>query len=168
MRERIPVIRLLPDLGDDSVVARDGVVICFFLRHSHKDVAPAIWRALETYRRASPAEGLAWYGSDDGDTLPLDEKGWAYIRYKILERPWGYAWHVDLEEDCSQVGGYHFEYVGRWLNDPEGLNREDATLDLKFPCPPPTSPNGGGMEATVPISVRLKTSSTRKRSEDRL
>jgi hypothetical protein len=40
MREQIPSIRLRRDIGNDSVVARDGVVICFFLRHSHKEVAP--------------------------------------------------------------------------------------------------------------------------------
>ncbi|KFE67803.1 hypothetical protein DB31_8286 [Hyalangium minutum] len=129
------MIRLVPDLGDDSVVARDGVVICFFLPHSHKEVAPAIWRALETYRRAVPSGSLAWYVSDDGDYLPLDEKGWAHIRYKILERQGGYAWHVELEEDCSQVGGYHFEYAGLWLNDPEGLNREGSTTGVLFTLP---------------------------------
>jgi len=135
MRENIPVIRLQPDLGDDSVVARDGVVLCFFMRHSHKEVAPAIWRALETYRRAIPPQALAWYGSDEGEPLPLDDKGWAHIRYQILERPWGFAWHVELEEDCSQVGGYHFEYLGRWLDDPEGFHDENSTTGVLFTFP---------------------------------
>lgn len=135
MKEHLPHIRLRRDIGDDSVVARDGVVICFFLEHSHKDVAPAIWRALESYRRAVPSGALAWYTSEDGDSLPLDDKGWAHIRYKILERQGGYAWHVELEEDCSQVGGYNFEYEGRWLNDPEGLNREGATTGVLFTLP---------------------------------
>jgi hypothetical protein len=135
MREDIPLIRLQPELGGDSVVARDGVVLCFFMRHSHKEVAPAIWRALELYRRAIPSEALAWYGSEDGDTLPLDDKGWERIRYKLLERPWGLEWIVELEEDCSQVGGYHFEYDGRWLDDPEGFHGENATSAVAFTFP---------------------------------
>ena len=73
--------------------------------------------------------------SDDGDTLPLDDKGWAHIRYTLVERPWGFAWHVELEEDCSQVGGYNFEYAGRWLNDPEGQNSEGATTGVLFTLP---------------------------------
>ena len=62
------------------LVARDGVVLCFFMRRSHAEVAPAVWRALQTYLRAIPPQSLGWYGSDDGDTLPLDDKGWEHIR----------------------------------------------------------------------------------------
>jgi len=134
MRENIPVIRLQRDIGE-GVVGRDGVVICFFMRHSHKEVAPAIWRALETYRRAIPPQALAWYGSDEGEPVELDDKGWAHIRYQILERAWGFAWVVQLEEDCSQVGGYHFEYLGRWLDDPEGFHDENSTTGVLFTFP---------------------------------
>jgi len=133
MRENIPVIRLRIDTG--RLVARDGVVVCFFMRRSHKEVAPAIWRALQTYRRAIPPQALAWYGSDEGDSLPLDDKGWAHIRYQILERPWGLAWIAELEEDCSEVGGYHFKYLGRWLDDPEGFHDENATSGVLFTFP---------------------------------
>ena len=51
MRRNIPVIRLRTDLGD--VVARDGIVLCFFMRRSHKEVAPAVWQALQAYRSSS-------------------------------------------------------------------------------------------------------------------
>ena len=76
-----------------------------------------------------------WYSSDEGEPTPLDEKGWAHIRYTILERPWGLAWGVQLEEDCSQVGGYHFEYLGRWLDDPEGFHDEDSATGGLFTLP---------------------------------
>lgn len=139
MSARIPRIRLSREVEHGNVVARDGVVLCFFLPHSHSQVAPAIWQALETYRRAIPPEALAWYVSDEGDCLPLDEKGWAQIRYTLRERSEGYAWHVELEEDCSHVKGYTFEYAGLWLNDPEGLNREGPPRQSSSPCPPNTS-----------------------------
>jgi hypothetical protein len=133
MRENIPIIRLRTDSG--VLVARDGVVICFFMRHFHAEVAPAVWRALQAYRRAIAPQSLNWYGSDDGDTLPLDDKGWEHIRWQILERPWGGAWLVDLEEDASEVGGFHFEYVGRKLDDPIVAHDEGATSAVSFTFP---------------------------------
>jgi hypothetical protein len=133
MRENFPVIRLRTDLGD--VVARDGVVLCFFMRRSHHEVAPAIWRALQTYLRAIPPQSLNWYGSDDGDTLLLDEKGWEHIRWKMLERPWGGEWIVELDETDSEVGGYHFEYDGRKLDADLFHHDEDATTGVAFSFP---------------------------------
>lgn len=133
MRENIPVIRLRTDTG--VLVARDGVVICFFMRHFHAEVAPAVWRALQTYRRVIAPQSLNWYGSDDGDTLPLDDKGWEHIRWQILERPWGGEWIVELEEDASEVGGYHFEYDGRKLDAPLFSHDEGATSAVSFTFP---------------------------------
>jgi len=135
MRESIPLIRLGPDLGDEHVVVRDGVILCFFMRHSHGEVAPAVWRALQTYLRAIPPQALGWYGSPEGDTLPLDDKGWEHIRKKMLERLWRDACHVHLEEDCSEVGGYHFEYHGRRLDAPLYCHDEDSTSGVAFSFP---------------------------------
>jgi hypothetical protein len=133
MRENIPVIRLRTDLGD--LVARDGVILCFFMRRSHQEVAPAVWRALQTYLRAIPPQSLNWYGSDDGDWLPLDDKGWEVIRKQILERPWGAMWHVDLAEDPGEAGGYFFNYRGRQLEDPLFSRDEGATTAVSFTFP---------------------------------
>jgi hypothetical protein len=133
VRENVPVIRLRTDLGD--VVARDGVVLCFFMRRSHHEVAPAVWRALQIYLRAIPPRSLNWYGSEDGDTLPLDDKGWEHIRWKMLDRPWGGEWLVELEETDSEVGGYHFEYDGRKLDADLFCHDEDATSGVSFTFP---------------------------------
>jgi hypothetical protein len=133
MREDIPVIRLKTKSGVQ--VARDGVVLCFFMRHSHGEVAPAVWRALQAYRRATPPQSLGWYGSEDGDTLPLDDKGWEHIHWKMLERPWGEACNIELEQDCSEVPGYHFEYYGRRLDSPMFSHEEGATCGVTFSFP---------------------------------
>jgi hypothetical protein len=133
MRENIPVIRFSSKRG--RLVARDGVLLCFFMRCSHGEVAPAVWRSLQTYLRATPPQSLAWYGADDGDTLPLDEQGWEHIRKKMLERPGADACNVDLEEDCSAVGGYHFEYYGRRIDAPMFSHDEDATSGVGFTFP---------------------------------
>ncbi|WP_224242234.1 DUF3396 domain-containing protein [Hyalangium gracile] len=105
------------------------------MRRSHGEVAPAVWRALETYRRAIPPEALGWYGSPDGDTLPLDDKGWEHIRQKILDRPSANACNVDLEEGASEAGGYNFEYRGRRLDAPLFAHDEDATSGVAFSFP---------------------------------
>jgi len=130
MRERIPVIRLRNKSGD--VRAREGVVLCFFMRRSHGEVAPALWRALETYVRAIPPNSLNWYGTYDGDTLPLDDKGWAHIRQRMLDSPLANGCLVELEELCGEVGSYHFEYHGKRLDAPLHAHNEGETTALSF------------------------------------
>ncbi|HEX8697940.1 MAG TPA: type VI immunity family protein [Myxococcaceae bacterium] len=132
MREQFPVFRLRNQSGE--VEARDGVILCFFMRRSHEEIASAVWRALQLYLRAIPPGSLNWYGSDDGDTLPLDEKGWEVIRKTLLTRRWGSAWIVELEELCGEVGSYHFEYHGKRLDDPLYSHEGEATaLSFSFP-----------------------------------
>ncbi len=132
-RESIPIIRLRNSSGE--LVSRDGVVVCFFMRRPHGELAPSLWRALQTYRRAIPPTSLNWYGSPEGDTLPLDDQGWEHIRKKLLERPWGDAWTVDLEEGDGEVGGYNFEYRGWRLDAPEVSHDEDSSCGVTFSFP---------------------------------
>jgi hypothetical protein len=133
MRENIPIIRLRNTSG--GLMARDGVVLCFFMRRPHGEIAPAVWRALQTYLRAIPPQSLGWYGSPEGETLPLDDKGWEHIRKKMLDRPWAAACNVELEENESEVGGYHFEYEGRKLDAPIFSHDEDSTSGVAFSFP---------------------------------
>jgi hypothetical protein len=133
MRETIPVIRLRNSSG--ILMARDGVVICFFMRRPHGEIAPALWRALQAYRRTIPSQALGWYGSPEGDTLPLDDKGWEHIRWKMLERPWGNAWTLELEEGESEIGGYNFEYRGWRLDHPDFAHDEGSACGVTFSFP---------------------------------
>ncbi|WP_254624185.1 MULTISPECIES: type VI immunity family protein [unclassified Myxococcus] len=133
MREALPVIRVTNASGD--LVVREGLVLCFFMRHSHRDVAAGVWRALEHYRRAIPPQALGWYGADDGDTLPLDEAGWKHIREQMVERAWGIEWLVELSEFESGAGGYHFEYDGRKLDAPLFDQDDGATSGICFSFP---------------------------------
>lgn len=52
MKEHIPHLRVRADNG--FLVAQDGLILCFFMRRSHQEVAPLAWRALQTYLRAIP------------------------------------------------------------------------------------------------------------------
>lgn len=116
-------------------MACDGVVLCFFMRRSHKEVAPGVWRALQTYLRAIPPRTFNWYVSDDGDFLPLDDKGWEVTRQKLLERHWGMEWIIELAEAPSGVRGYHFEYDGRKLDEPIFSHDDGATSAVLFTFP---------------------------------
>jgi hypothetical protein len=132
MRENIPIIRLKKS---GILVARDGIILCFFMRCSHEEVAPAVWRALQAYLRAIPPQSLGWYASPEGDMLPLDDRGWEHIRKKMLERPWGIEWLVNLSEDPGEAGGYHFNYDGRKLDGPVFSRVEGATSGVSFSFP---------------------------------
>ncbi|WP_342747648.1 type VI immunity family protein [Melittangium boletus] len=115
-------------------MARDGIVICFFLHRSHGEIAPEIWRALQTYLRAIPPQVLRWYPDPNGDWQPLDDKGWEHIREKMLERRGRPACGVDLEEHCDDTGGYNFEYEGLRLDAPL-FRDKDATCAVAFTLP---------------------------------
>jgi hypothetical protein len=134
MSERYPVIRVRSEY-DGQVEVRDGVILCFFMRRAQRDIAPVVWRALQTYLRAIPPESLAWYIDDEGDTLPLDAAGWEYIRTNVLERPWAGACRVQLWERESEVGGYNFEYAGLQIDDPLWARDERPTCGIAFSFP---------------------------------
>jgi hypothetical protein len=133
MREHIPVIRLRNDIG--VLVARDGIILCFFIRRSHGDIAPAVWRALQIYLRAITPKSLCWYDNTNGDPLPLDDKGREHIRKKMLERPSAHACTIELDGDGSEVSGYRFEYYGRRLDSPFFSHDQGATCGISFSFP---------------------------------
>jgi hypothetical protein len=132
MSERYPTIQLRTAEGQLQV--RDGLILCFFMRRKHLEIAQAVWRSLQGYLRAIPPGALGWYVTPDGDTSPLDEEGWEHIRKKVLERPWAMACHVGLWQFESEVGGYNFEYAGYQM-DPECAHDERAACAIAFSLP---------------------------------
>ncbi|WP_375742541.1 DUF3396 domain-containing protein [Corallococcus interemptor] len=130
MSETFPSLRLHSRGG--TVVARDGVVVSFFMPHDHKLVAQVCWRALETYLRAVPSQSLSWYGAEDGDVLELDEDGWEVIRKKMVDRPSRLAWHVSLFDLPGGTGGYQFEYHSNRVQLPLCVGSSTA-MSFSFP-----------------------------------
>jgi hypothetical protein len=133
MRQRIPSLRARADNG--FLVAREGIIICFFMRRSHDEVTPAVWRALQTYLRVIPPEALSWYVACEGGILPLDSQGWEHIREEMLERPCPSSRSVYLQETCDRAGGYSFEYYGRRLDAPLFARDENSTCAVFFTLP---------------------------------
>lgn len=133
MSERYPVIRLREE--GDILEVRDGIILCFFMRRTQQDIAPAVWNALQTYVRAIPPGTLAWYATEQGDTDPLDVAAWEHIREKILERPEALGCHVDLSEHEYEACGYNFKYVGRKIEDPFYSRDKNAACGVAFTFP---------------------------------
>jgi len=133
MKGRIPVIRVRAK--NDFLVGRDGLILCFFMRRSHAEVAPAAWRALQTYLRAIPPQKLSCYVACEGGILPLDNEGWRHIREEMLERPCQCTRSVMLQEELEGTGGYNFEYYGRRLDAPIFARDENSTCAVSFTLP---------------------------------
>jgi hypothetical protein len=133
MKQHIPHIRMRADNG--FLVARDGLILCFFMRRSHEEVAPIVWRALQTYLQAIPPGALSWYIASEGGILPLDAESWEDIRKDMLERSCPVSRIVDLQEHSDQVGTYNFEYYGRRLDAPVFARDKDSTSAVSFTLP---------------------------------
>jgi hypothetical protein len=133
MNDHFPVIRVRADNG--LLVARDGLILCFFMRHSHAEVAPAVWRALQTYRRAIPAHALQVYVAQEGGAFPLDDALWVQVREELLEQSVRSFYSLQLQESAQGAGGYNFEYDGRRLDAPAFVRDENSTCAVSFTLP---------------------------------
>lgn len=132
MTERYPVIQVRTDTGRLGV--REGLILCFFVRRNHMEIAETIWHSLQTYLRAIPSNSLGWYGNSAGEIPALDGMGWNYIRERMLNRPQAMACHIELWQFEHEAGGYGFEYAGYRL-DPLLSYDEHAVCAVCFSLP---------------------------------
>jgi len=103
-------------------VLRDGLVLSYLLRRPHREIAEAILRALELYRRAVGPEKLGWYTGTEGYLERLDAEAWEYHQRQGRDRD---GWVLELWEHPDKLGGFRFDYRGRRLDitsDPQRLN----------------------------------------------
>lgn len=114
MREPYPRIRRHTEAGE--LALHEGVHLCFFMRRSHGEIFPAVARALDIYLDTVGREKLGWYASSEGEIQPLDDKGWDYVRYRLLKTPHAEGCPLELFEHSQQLSGYRFEYRGKKLD----------------------------------------------------
>jgi TseV toxin immunity protein TsiV len=103
-----PVVRI-HHAPHETLIGRDGVSICFYMRHSHEEMARGVKHALETFLRAVGPQALAWYPDSNGDWQELDDKGRQVIQHKLC-KVGGVA--ITLAERPDAVGRYQFDYSG--------------------------------------------------------
>jgi hypothetical protein len=133
MTERYPRIRFYWDVeGERYPSVRESLSICFYMRRPHHEVAPAVMRALEAYRRAIAPHRLAWYPDLEGDWRELDERGWEIHRQKMQHPKGANLW---LRSSPDLVTDYEFRYHGMAL-DASVLNEDPgATCAVAFWLP---------------------------------
>ncbi|WP_158627331.1 type VI immunity family protein [Corallococcus sp. AB045] len=135
MTREYPIIRLWSKGSPPVPAARDGVILSFLIHRNHKEIAVAVWRALQLYLRAIPPGSLGWYDTDDGDILELDDKSWEVVRQQMLERPRGQSGRAGLSESPGGgevSSGFFFEYRGRPLDNPFDTDPV-CTVSFAFP-----------------------------------
>ena len=128
---RIPAIRAYAEHG--GLVVREGLSICFYMRHSHKELAQQTLRSLDTYVRAVGPQALGWYVDPEGDWRELDAAGWAHVRGEIHERS---GLVVELTDSPSDASQYAFHYYGKPLDPPSSINKPGAVCAISFWLPP--------------------------------
>jgi hypothetical protein len=142
MTRRYPRIRLSHQ--DGRQLLREGLILCFFIRHPHSEIAPAVSRALDFFVDAVGSEKLGWfldrqtgrdpeeYKHDEVGMRPLNEQGWATVRNELRDP---ISCILQLEEHEAQVGGFHFEYYGRQRSTLDDPTRPDVVSAVSFWLP---------------------------------
>lgn len=133
MTEGTPSIRLKTSRG--FLLARDGLHLCFFMRRSHEDIAPSVWRAIQLYLEAIPPRSLGWSVTPEGAFLRLDEDRWRGVREELLVPPYPASLLINLQQHQDEAGGYNIEYVGRRLEAPAFVRDENSTCAVSFTLP---------------------------------
>ena len=110
MNSRYPRFRFT--FRDGSLVLREGLAICFYLRHSHAELWRPVLHSVEVFRRAVGARALNWSIDWNGDPERLTDALWEELRREMAERR---SYSFLLEEKNDQVSGYSVEYKGAAL-----------------------------------------------------
>lgn len=142
MSSRYPRIRLCAQ--DGRQLLREGLILCFFMRHPHGEIAPAITQALDLYVDAVGSEKLGWfldrrtdhdpeeYKNGDVGMRPLNGQWWATVRDELRDP---LSCILQLEEHEAQVSGFHFEYWGRQRSTIDDPNRPNVLSAVSFWLP---------------------------------
>ncbi|MBN8465073.1 DUF3396 domain-containing protein [Corallococcus exiguus] len=111
MTLRVPRIRETLDIeGEPVVLLREGLSIAFHVQVPHEEIAPAVWRAWERYRKAvEPRQFDAYLDVYTGDRPRLDAEGEAVLRARMLEPAFGVA---EVNELYHSATGISFRYEG--------------------------------------------------------
>lgn len=133
MTERYPRVHFYRVIeGERFPCVQTSLSICFYMRHPHRDVAPAVMRALEAYRQAIGPCSLTCYPDMTGDWQELDEVGWEFNRQKMLH-PRGAS--ICLRGTPQLTTDYEFLYYGRELDTPPLDDNPGVTCAVAFWLP---------------------------------
>ncbi|RKH45222.1 type VI immunity family protein [Corallococcus llansteffanensis] len=122
----LPSIRVIARTG--FVCLKEGLSICFYVRHSHEDMASVMLQALELYLKAIGRQALTYSPDDEGYWQRLDVPAMEYTQ-KQLQR--GYT-HVLLKDSIGDIGDYQFQYQDVDLESPVNIYGPSERLAYAF------------------------------------
>jgi len=126
----VPHIRIQEESGVSLL--RDGLNLCFYVRHPHREIARAVAHSLDIYVKAIGPGALCRFFDADGYSQPLDEFEWSRIRRELLEESWA---SFDLWDTSGSEALYRAEYSGAPLGAPLLEERPHASCALSFWLP---------------------------------
>ncbi|RKH69889.1 DUF3396 domain-containing protein [Corallococcus aberystwythensis] len=104
--------------GHGSVIMKAGFSICFYMRRSHRELAPLISQALRTYLHAVGRQALTWYPDLEGEWRELDDSALESAHRDLLTHQ---APLIQLRDSYGSLVDYQFLYRGVDLDSPESL-----------------------------------------------
>jgi hypothetical protein len=124
--------RYVADNGKRILCKRESVGIAFYMRRNHQEVAPAVLRALEVYRRVIAPHRLVEYLNHARETWePLNDTGWASIHKEMSEPNSTHLWLFGEESPT----GYEFIYSGSRLEEPLDAQGQGEACTVAFFLP---------------------------------
>jgi len=133
MSKHYPKFRLYSP--DGCLALKEGLVLTFFMKRSHGQMASAIVRVLERYCEAVGREKLALYMDIEGEWQLLDEAGWTYVHQELLGDLEAQNTWLHLVDRAYEVVNYAFLYHGNNLDAPSNRDRPDLVSGLSLWLP---------------------------------
>lgn len=130
MSEHYPRIRVSSERG--TLLIRESLSLCFYMRRPHMEVAPAVLRSLEAYLRAVGQQALSLYVDEEGEWQELDDAGWERTRRELLDDRLA---RTVLKDRASNGNRFGFEYYGQRLDAPAPTAETGATCAACFWLP---------------------------------
>jgi hypothetical protein len=115
--------------------ASDALLMCFYMPHPNKRIAPAVIRAVELFREWIRPYQLAWNDTGDGQAEPLDDASWERARRRVLESGFGGGAFLGLDAKTPAVDDLSVDYRGLSVVPLPWPERKDdvSVLYLRLP-----------------------------------
>ncbi|WP_404371081.1 type VI immunity family protein [Corallococcus coralloides] len=138
--------------GNGSVIMKAGLSICFYMRRSHRELAPLISQALRTYIQAVGRQALTWYPDLEGEWRVLDDSALESIHQELLTHS---APYIHLRDSYGSLIDHQFLYRGVDLDSPESRRAPGLhTCAVSFWLPAqPLQPQGPGPFRELALSL---------------
>jgi hypothetical protein len=104
-----PRIRLQKPNG--VPIARDALCINLYMRHPRREVAPALLRSIDRYRRVLGNDVLSRYSSEGCVWDDLDDAAWEHLRGEVLDDT---SAIIHLTDITSGENRFRLDYYGSY------------------------------------------------------